>query len=175
MRIFNSRLQISAYCITATLLLHAMPCMADADTNLAVNATVTASPCALVATPEVDLGAYTSSNLTTAGSTTTWVPFKVDLEKCPSTSTTVTLTLGGTTDPVYTQYYKNTGTSTNVVIDVLNDPDGKALNPGTSTKINIDAKTHTASFPMKAQMVSPQGGATSGTVTGQMELTFFYG
>lgn len=80
MRIFNSRLQISAYCITATLLLHAMPCMADADTNLAVNATVTASPCALVATPEVDLGAYTSSNLTTAGSTTTWVPFKVDLE-----------------------------------------------------------------------------------------------
>ena len=156
MRIFNSRLQISAYCITATLLLHAMPCMADADTNLAVNATVTDSPCALVATPEVDLGAYTSSNLTTAGSTTT-------------------LTLGGTTDPVYTQYYKNTGTSTNVVIDVVNDADGKALNPGTSTKINIDAKTHTASFPMKAQMVSPQGGATSGTVTGQMELTFFYG
>jgi minor fimbrial subunit len=170
---FNSRTRLISCCLAA-ILLPSLPCMAGGDTSVAVNATVTASPCVLVTTPDVDLGDFTSSSFVTAGSASDWKSFSVSLQKCPATSTSVTLTLGGTTDPVYTQYYKNTGSSTRVAIDVINEADSKALKPGESLSIRIDPAAHTASFPMKARMISPQGGATTGTVSGQMELSFNY-
>lgn len=171
---FNRRAWLISGCLAA-ILLPSLPCLAGGDASVAVNATVTASPCALVATPDVDLGAFTSSSFTTAGSSSPWVGFKVDLEKCPASSTTVKLTLSGTTDPVSPQYYKNSGSSTRVAIDVTSEADGKALNPGATLSIGIDPLSHTASFPMKARMISPQGGATTGNVAAQMELSFIYG
>ncbi|RXJ16398.1 fimbrial protein [Lelliottia nimipressuralis] len=171
---FNSRTRLISGCMAA-ILLPSLPCIAGGDTSVAVNATVTASPCLLVAIPNVDLGSFTSSNFTTAGSSSPWVEFKVELEKCPATSTTVKLTLSGTADPVDPQYYKNTGSSTQVAIDVTSEAEGKALNPGATLSIGIDPLSHTASFPMKARMISPKGGATTGNVAAQMELSFIYG
>lgn len=168
-------MRLAACYFPVMLMLSPLPSVA-AETSLGVSATVTAGACIWVATPDVDLGSFHSSGFTTAGSASDWVGFNVSLSQCPATTQTVTVTLGGTADPTYQQYYKNLGDSTRVVIDVVSDNDAATQLPvGKKLTVNVEQAAHTATFPMKARMFSPQGGATEGSVVGLIELTFSYG
>ncbi|WP_279204673.1 fimbrial protein [Obesumbacterium proteus] len=176
MFILSNKSRVALNSLLTSVLFTSLSCLAS-DTSLGVNATVVASPCTVEASAnqDVDLGSFYSNMLNSPGSTTDWANFTIDLSSCPTSTRSVDMTLSGEAEGT-TKYFKNTGgSSTNVAIEITAQQAGATtLGPGDTFNVAVVQATHQASFPLRAHMISPQGGATSGTVSGAVEITFRY-
>lgn len=147
--------------------------LANGDGELAITGSVLASPCTI--TPDtvkgdVNLGKVYTNRLHSAGDATDWTAFSLNLTECPSTTTKVVVHFTGTSDPDYPVFFKNTGTSERVAIEVA-DNTGTRLSNNSVRNLTVDSQ-HQAKMDLKGRMTSPQGEATSGSVSGVMELSF---
>lgn len=150
---------------------------AIADTQLNITGTIKASPCTInvpTGGVNVDLGqSIEASSLITAGSATAWKPIAIEVNSCPATTTSATMTLNGTPDTTETQMYKNTGSATEVQIE-LQSAAGASLGNGSTMVQDIDSKTNGTTFNMQARAYSSAGKATPGDINGVVQLSFVY-
>lgn len=150
---------------------------ASADTQLNITGNIKASPCSIDLPSgglNVDLGQnILASSLVEAGSSTGWKPFSIVLSQCPASTSVATMTLNGTPDEVASNMYENTGTATQVQIEVQNDA-GTTLGNASQMQKSVDATSRGTTFDMLARVYSTQGNATPGTIVGTMQVTFTY-
>jgi len=83
------------------------------------------------------------------------------------------MTLNGTPDEVESNMYANTGTATQVQIEVQNEA-GTTLGNASQMQKNVDSASRGTTFDMLARVYSAQGNATPGTIVGTMQVTFTY-
>ncbi|MCS2171960.1 type 1 fimbrial protein [Scandinavium sp. TWS1a] len=158
----------------ALLTLSCLSSMAYADT-VVVNITgrVLASPCTLDTAnsdQNVNLGAVPSTDLATPGQVSTAVPFHLVVKSCPAATTNAILTFGGTEDADAPGRYLNTGTATNVAVEVFQA--STLQGPGTTITLPIQAD-RTATFNLQSRVYA-KGQSTSGTIIATLQATFVY-
>ena len=148
---------------------------ADEGTAVNITANIVASPCIPsedTVQGNVSLGSFYTSHLSNSGDATDWVPFTIKLTDCPVTTTAVTVSFSGESDGSNPDYFKNMGTSSHVAIDIQ-DTKGSHIRNGAARLLTVNP-AHTASLDLQSRMVTPQGNATAGSVTGLVELSFSY-
>lgn len=157
--------------LAASLLAFVCPAF-SADVTITVNGSVVAKPCT-VSTKDVtvELGDLYTFDLTSAGSASAWHEIALNLTSCPVGTSAVTATFSGTTDS--TGYYKNLGTATNIQLQLQNTS-GTDLKNGTQTQVPVDDSTLSASFPLKVRALTVNGGATQGTISSVISVTYTY-
>lgn len=159
-------LPVFSLCITPSV-------WAEGGSELAITGTVVASPCIIAPDTvkgDVDLGKVFTNSLHSAGDSTNWVGFSLNLNECPPTTTKVVVHFTGATYSEYPVYFNNTGTSKNVAIEVADEAGGRISN--TSTRNLTVNSQHQATLNLKGRMTSPKGDAIAGSVSGLMELAF---
>lgn len=138
-----------------------------------ITGNVVASPCTLdVANSDltVDLGNIPTTTLATIGATSTAKPFKLTVNMCPAATTNAILSFSGTEDTVAPGRYVNTGTATNLAVEVLQ---GSTLQgPGTTMSLPIQAD-RTATFNLQSRAYA-KGQSTPGTIIATLQATFIY-
>lgn len=164
---------------SATLFILNIPLLAlaesDGDSELNISGKVIAPSCTIAPNTvngDVDLGVAFSESLRGAGSTSAWSGFSLNLTECPATTTKVVVYFSGTQDPDYPVYFKNIGSSQHVAVEVADDT-GAHISNGSVRDLVVNSEQQ-ANIDLKGRMTSPQGGATSGSVSGLMELSFDY-
>ena len=150
---------------------------ASADTVLNITGNIKASPCT-ISLPSggmnVDLGQkILASSMAEAGSSSDWKPFSIALTACPASTSEATMTVNGTPDETESDMYANTGSATQVQIQ-LQTSDGTALGNAAQKVQNIDTPTRSTTFDMRARAYSAQGKVTPGTIVGSVQVTFTY-
>lgn len=150
--------------------------LAGDTVNLNVTGNVVASPCQVSydsLNKTVDLGQnIQSSDLRTAGASTTWVNFNINIDSCPTGTTKATMTMHGaadTSDPA--SLYTNTGTAANVAVQVQM-LSGEAMGDGKSYTGNIVSNAYT--YKMQARAYTAAGNVTPGTISSVITATFTY-
>lgn len=153
-----------------------LPLFTWADATLKISGQVYISPCTVdtsTVNKLVDFGSITRYNMVSAGTGSGWESFSLDLKDCPSDASQVTVELQGNPDSTDPTAWENTGTSGNVALRVANAGHSVTYKPGDKlvVAINSDRK---ASFPMSAQIFTPQGNAASGTFRSVMNVEFTF-
>lgn len=146
------------------------------NSGVNVSANIVAPACSVSVdsvNQKVDLGKGRTADLIKAGDVTKWTSFNVNFEACPESVKTVTATFSGAPDTDAPLYYLNTGTSTHVAIEVTDETGTQELSDGKTLSTGVDA-THKASLVLKSRMITPQGNATPGSVSGVLELSFVF-
>lgn len=152
-------------------------CANSADpVTLNITGNIVASPCQVSSdsiTKSVDLGQnIQASDLQVAGSSTTWVPFTINLNSCPAGTTVAIMTMHGTPDtnnPL--DMYANTGTATNVSVQ-LQSQAGDQLGNSKTLKGNVSSSA--VSYPLRARAYTQNGAVTPGTISTVVTATFVY-
>jgi minor fimbrial subunit len=162
----------------ATLGLMAASYDASAADSVTLNITgnVVASPCTVnggSGTINVDLTNIQATTLASAGSSSTDIPFSIPLTACPAGTSNVQVAFSGTPDPVAgANYYKNTGTATNVAVGITEVSTGTLK--GTGTTIIQPVVAGVATVNLKAKAYSSAGGAMPGTISSVVTTTITY-
>lgn len=149
--------------------------------TLNITGNVVASPCEVSTASQnmnIDLGGgkdLQSADLNEAGSSSEWVPITVSLENCPAGTSSVTATFHGTADAADAEtLYTNTGTATNVAVQL----EGKAEEPygnGKTSSITIaDATDGKPTWDLQTRAFSKNGGVTPGSISSVITMTFAY-
>lgn len=149
--------------------------------TLNITGNVVASPCEVSADSEnmtIDLGSgkdLQTSDLNAAGSSSAWVPITVSLENCPAGTSSVTATFHGTSDAADANtLYTNTGTATNVAVQ-LEGKAGEAYGNGKTSTITIaDATGGKPTWDLQTRAFSKSGGVTPGTISAVITMSFAY-
>ena len=108
-----------------------------------------------------------------AGSSSDWKPFSIALTECPASTSEATMTVNGTPDEAESDMYANTGSATQVQIQ-LQSSDGMALGNAAQKVQTIDTATRSTTFDMRARAYSAQGKVKPGTIVGSVQVTFTY-
>lgn len=145
--------------------------------TLNITGNVVASPCIVnggVDNIDVDLGSIQATTLSVAASSSTEVPFDIKLTACPTGTSSVLATFSGTSDTVAgANYYKNTGTATNVAVALIQTSTGNLKGNGSTITQSVQTD-RTVTMSMKAKAYSSAGGATPGTIKSVVTATFTY-
>lgn len=172
--IFNKVTVLSA--VIAGLAFSSLNTHAADPVTLTITGNIIASPCEVKSdsvNKTIDLGQnIQASDLSAAASSTSWVNFDINLEKCPAGTTSATMTMHGTQNTTNPEdMYKNTGTATNVAVQ-LQSQAGDQLGDGKSITGTIASNAYT--YKLKARAYSASGGATPGTIAAVVTATFVY-
>lgn len=161
--------------LCSPLLLYGATSFAQAaDTVVNVSAVIKESSCKIAASSieqSVDLGKGRVADLKQANEATEWKPFSVELTDCPDSVTQVVATVSGVPDKNVADNFLNTGTAKNVAIEVKNVVDEIPISNGKTVTTTVD-QAHNAALLFKGRMITPTGGATSGSVLALMEFSF---
>ena len=136
--------------------------------NIDITGKVVASPCIVNGNNDslaVSLGDnIQADSLATSGSATTWADVTLRLTSCPAS----------TTSDTDTNYYKNTGTATNLKLELTDSSSNSAYKNGAKLEnVAIPTATHAYDLVMRARAVSI-GSVMPGTIVGQVQATFTY-
>ena len=112
--------------------------------------------------------AYTS-DLIAANSTSQWKNFSLTLTNCQNVNN-VTATFGGTAEN--TNYYRNTGDATNIMVELQEQGNGNTPLKVGSTKV-VTVSNGQATFNLKVRAVS-KGNAGAGSINSQITVTYTY-
>lgn len=156
------------------MLLAAPPLAQAENTTVTVSATIVQSSCKVAAQSveqNVDLGKGRVADLKQAREATAWKPFSVELTDCPDTVKQVVATVSGTPDVDAPELFLNTGTANQVAVDIQNVVNETQVSNGKTVTVQVD-QNHNAAFQFQGRMITPTGGATSGSVVALMELSF---
>lgn len=145
--------------------------------NIDITGKVVASPCIVNGNNDslaVSLGEnIQADSLATSGSATTWADVTLRLTSCPASTTSFSVAFAGTAD-TDTNYYKNTGTATNLKLELTDSSSNSAYKNGAKLEnVAIPTATHAYDRVMRARAVS-NGGVMPGTIVGQVQATFTY-
>ncbi|EBJ8048004.1 type 1 fimbrial protein [Salmonella enterica] len=149
--------------------------------TLNITGNVVASPCEISAASQnitIDLGEgqdLQTADLNTAGSSSPWRPVSVSLENCPPGTSSVTATFHGTPDAADAEtLYSNTGTATNVAVQ-LEGTSGESYGNGKTSTINIaDATDGKPTWDLQTRAFSKTGNVTPGTISSVITMDFTY-
>ncbi|HEC0404215.1 TPA: type 1 fimbrial protein [Klebsiella aerogenes] len=144
--------------------------------TLNITGNIVASPCQINGdsiNKSVDLGQnIQASDLKTAGSSSNWVKFNLNIGSCPVGTTKVTMTMHGTPDsPGVLDLYQNTGTASNVAVQLQMET-GEVMGDGQSYTGTIYNNAY--SFKMQARAYTSNGNVTPGTISTVVTATFTY-
>lgn len=144
--------------------------------TLNITGNVIASPCQVSSdsiTKAVDLGQnIQATSLLAAGSSTSWVDFDINLNSCPAGTTKAIMTMHGTADLDYPEdMYRNTGTATNLAVQLQSQAGDKLGNTKTITG-TIASNAYT--YKLKARAYTKNGNVTPGTISSVVTATFEY-
>lgn len=147
-----------------------------------VDGRLIASPCKVNSSQTdflVSLGNTPAAQLAGKYNVTRDIPFKVVLDQCPESTTSVIATFSGKTYPEGGNYaYANSGTSkfVGVLLKLSNEPDyfnSNALS-GKSVRLNVDKTTHSIVFNFLTRLWTNEGNVTPGTINSAVTITFTY-
>lgn len=145
--------------------------------NLGVTGNIVASPCIFNGGSEnkdINLGNIQATNMATPGSSSDPVAFNLLFTQCPAGTRSVTVTFTGNPDPVAgADYYRNSGSASNVAIAMRETATGTLKGTGSSITQNI-AADRTATMAMQAAVKSVTGGATPGSINAVVVMTMQY-
>ncbi|MEB5959750.1 type 1 fimbrial protein [Enterobacter sichuanensis] len=149
--------------------------------TLNITGNVVASPCEVSAASQnmtIDLGGgedLQTADLNAAGSSSSWVPVTVSLENCPAGTSSVTATFHGTADAADPEtLYSNTGTATNVAVQLEGSAEEPYGDGKTSTISIADAADGKPTWSLKTRAFSKNGSVTPGTISSVITMTFAY-
>ncbi len=153
--------------------------VANATDNVAVQVmgNIITTPCDIspdTVSKQVNLGRITLSNLVEPQSHSAWMNFNLDLSRCPVDTNHVTVVFSGLEDTQDTTAFRNTGTATNVALRLASRDRTTHLGNGSSIRLPVNATDRTVTFPLAAMMFTPTGGATRGTFSAAVTVTFIY-
>ncbi|MDG1641113.1 fimbrial protein [Klebsiella huaxiensis] len=144
--------------------------------NIDITGTVVASPCVVNAGNEslaIDLGtAIQADSLKNNNSTSPWVEKTLALTSCPASTTSFSVVFTGTADDD-TDFYKNTGTATNLKIELTDENGNTAYKNGAALTNVAIPNTHAYDLKLRARVMS-KGNVMPGTIEGQVQATFTY-
>ncbi|MGY2799814.1 minor fimbrial subunit [Ewingella americana] len=160
------------------LIIGVTPYSLQSATLLQVTGNIKAGPCRVnfpTSGVEVNLGeGIRQYTLERAGSAAPWVDFSLQLTDCPKTTTNVTLTVNGTSGSAGSDTFINTGSATNVQIQVQNQSDNRVLGNGANVTQAVNSANSSAEFSLQARAYSTSGNAKPGTIAGSMQVSFTY-
>lgn len=144
-----------------------------ADVTITINGKVVATPCTVATSNvDIDLGTLMSSDFVTAGSSSAWHSFTLNLTNCPVGTSKVTATFSGSSDSS-NSYFANTGDATNMAIQ-LADSDGSNLKNGSSKVVAVNDSSKSAVLNLEVRAITTQGKATQGTIQSIINVTYTY-
>jgi minor fimbrial subunit len=152
-------------------------CIKAADpVTLNITGNIVASPCQVSSdsiTKSIDLGQnIQASALQTGGSSTTWVPFTINLSSCPAGTTTAIMTMHGTADSLNpADQYANTGTATNVAVQLQSQT---AVQLGDGKSITGNVVSSAVTYNLQARAFTQNGSVTPGSIISVITATFVY-
>jgi minor fimbrial subunit len=170
-------IKIKAICSLVMGIALATTCVKAADpVTLYVTGYIAAFPCQVSSdsvTKSVDLGQnIQASDLQTAGSSTAWVPFTINLSSCPATTASAIMTMHGTPDTDNpNDMYASTGTAHNVAVQ-LQSQAADQLGNGRSIKGGIESSA--VIYNLRARAYTQNGAVTPGTISSVVTVTFVY-
>lgn len=157
---------------------------AESLNTLTFKGEVTEQTCSVVvngssARPVVLLPTVSKSELTTASSSAGLTTFTVGVSGCTADSSALdikTLFIGTNVTP--DGNIANSGTATNVELQLLSDSSGSSVidlgNPAAVSGISIPAGETAGQHDYAVQYFSPTGGATAGSVVGVVQYAVSY-
>lgn len=155
--------------------------LAGDPVTLNITGNVVASPCEVSTASEnmtIDLGGgkdLQTADLNAAGSSSPWVPITVSLENCPAGTSSVTATFHGTSDAADAEtLYSNTGTATNVAVQLEGKSEEPYGNGKTSTITIAEATDGKPTWDLQTRAFSKSGKVTPGTISSVITMTFAY-
>jgi len=168
----------------------AAPFAHASDGTVNFSGTVTDTTCTVSVTgaatkvTTVTLQTVSATALATAGQTAGLAPFTLRLSNCSSAKTLASTSAayfeaGPGVDPS-TGYVKNTGTATNVALQLVDAANNKAIKAGDYSQVagnsraTIDPTTKAADIPYAVQYIATQGAGSAGTVVGSVTYAINY-
>lgn len=146
----------------------------SAIVNIHVSGNIIAMPCTLVNNNySVDLK---KNNIWYIGADNSfpWVDFSIQLINCPLATKKITMTINGTSDTNNSDYFLNTGTSTNSALHLVQTSDKTLIiKNGTQVDIPIDSSRN-ALLPLSARITGLGNNMTAGTFLSHIEFTLSY-
>lgn len=155
----------------------ATTCVNAADpVTLNITGNVVASPCEVSGdsvNKSIDLGQnIQASSLQTAGSSTGWVNFTVDVINCPAGTTRSIMTMHGTADASNpADMYQSTGTAKNVAVQ-LQGQAGEVMGNGKTMTGTIASGKY--AYKLRARAFTQNGSVLPGTISSVVTATFTY-
>ncbi|CAM7491158.1 MULTISPECIES: fimbrial protein [Enterobacter] len=168
--------KLSVLAAATIVLLMNTSAQAGDPVTLNITGNVIASPCQVSSdsiTKSVDLGQnIQASSLQTAGAATDWVNFDINLNSCPAGTTKAIMTMHGTADlnnPA--DMYRNTGTATNLAVQVQSQA-GEQL--GNTKTISGTIASNAYTYKLRARAYTQNGGVMPGSISSVVTATFEY-
>lgn len=168
--------KLSVLAAATIVLLMNTSAQAGDPVTLNITGNVIASPCQVSSdsiTKSVDLGQnIQASSLQTAGAATDRVNFDINLNSCPAGTTKAIMTMHGTADlnnPA--DMYRNTGTATNLAVQVQSQA-GEQL--GNTKTISGTIASNAYTYKLRARAYTQNGGVMPGSISSVVTATFEY-
>ncbi|MBV6817990.1 type 1 fimbrial protein [Rahnella sp. PD12R] len=151
---------------------------ANADpVNINITGNVVASPCTVNNNNNnlnIDLGTdIQAKDLFTAGSGSALTPFNLSLTSCPLGTSNVKVTFTGTADTTSPVRYKNTGTATNLAVELSQQGTGTLLNNNSSLTQPV-LGDNTVTYALNARAYATSGSVTPGSISSVVQVNFTY-
>ncbi|ELY4525202.1 fimbrial protein [Cronobacter turicensis] len=147
-----------------------------------VTGNIISSPCTFdtsASTLNINLGDKGAADLATAGAEMPSKKFSLAMKDCPTGTTKVTATFTGTDDTSSTigSGFKNSGTATNMVVQIKDDASAdwtSSFKSGGSMTVNVNTSDNTAKFDLATRAYTPTGSVNPGTINTSIVADFTY-
>ncbi|MDI7419434.1 fimbrial protein [Cronobacter turicensis] len=157
-------------------------CYAGEPVTINVTGNIISAPCTFdtsASTLNIDLGEKGISDLASAGAEMPYKVFSLAMKGCPAGTTKVTATFTGTDDTSSTvgNGFKNTGTATNMVVQIKDNTSSdwtSSFKSGDSMTVNVNTSDNTAKFDLATRAYTPTGSVNPGTINTSIVANFTY-
>lgn len=145
--------------------------------DININGLVLASPCVVNGgnnALNVNIGDnIQADSLSAAGSASPWKDFTLQLTNCPLSTSSFSVAFSGTPDGDVTANYANTGSATNLSLELTTQDGATTLSNGSSITNTPIPGSHAYDLQLRTRAVS-KGSVMPGTITGLVQATFTY-
>ena len=171
--------------IISRLLLVMASCIATSaiaeSTTINIDGNVIASPCevssdSITKAVALDGGnGFQAKELQSAGATSDWVTFDINLTNCPVTTSKAIITFSGTPDSDHPEdMYANSGTAENVAVQ-LEGTGGQQFGNGKSYTYTLTVgEVNYPVYHLRSRVYTEHGGVTPGTIQAVVTANFTY-
>ncbi|MED9311391.1 fimbrial protein [Escherichia coli] len=145
--------------------------------DININGLVLASPCVVNggnSAVNVNIGDnIQADSLSAAGSTSSWKDFTLQLTNCPLSTSSFSVAFSGTPDGDIATNYANTGSATNLSLELTTQDGSTTLGNGSSINNTPIPGSHAYDLQLRTRAVS-KGDVMPGSITGLVQATFTY-
>ncbi|RDL14117.1 fimbrial protein [Serratia fonticola] len=164
------------FALAMLVIISGMTIVHAAPVNINITGLVVASACTVnnnLSNLNVNLGAAIPASTLTTGASSTPTPFSLALTSCPVGTNSVKVTFTGTPDTATGgTRFKNTGTATNVSVELSQQGTGTILSNNSALTQSVLAD-RTVTYMLSAR-ANATGQATPGTISAVVVADFTY-